>query len=132
MTDDLATQWIALGREYEKTARGCLEARPARLAAGFANARHAAELGGKALLIKSGRPAPRRHEIGAILFKAGVLPSSLDPRQTDRLLRQHTRGEYGVAETPTGDEVRTMMSLARSLLEAAADWPRGTYHGTES
>src|SRR5687768_694285 len=113
---DEATALRDLARDNLASARDNLSHAPPRASVAYSEARHAAELAGKSLLMRKTGAYPWKHEIGAVLYQAGVLPSSANPRQADRLLRSSTRGEYGVFDVPTPEECAEMVALAELLL----------------
>ncbi|MEA3202751.1 MAG: hypothetical protein QOI63_417, partial [Thermoplasmata archaeon] len=99
-----------------------------RLSVAFAEARHASELAAKALLCRAVGDCPRKHEVAPHLYRAGVMPKELVPRQVDRLLRSFTRGEYGTMGIPSAEEVEELVGLATTLVAAAQAWPKGRFH----
>jgi HEPN domain-containing protein len=91
-----------------------------RLAVAFAEARHALELGCKVRLLQLVGEYPRRHDVAGDLFQAGGVPPEVDARRLDRLLRQFTRGEYGVGPNPSMNEVIEMVECAQAMLRAVS------------
>lgn len=89
-----------------------------RLDVAFEEARTAAELYGKALLLQKTGDYPRDHRVGSALHQAGLIPATLDARKLSRLLASYTRGNYGFQEPVAAEEVIEALAMARTLRDA--------------
>lgn len=66
--------------------------------AAFDDARHAAELASKALLLMHHGSYPRKHQVAGELNDAGLIPPSVTAKQVSRVLGAWTLGRYGFAD----------------------------------
>ena len=93
----------------------------------YDEARHAAELAGKALLLRKTGSYPKRgkagHRIGSLLAREGLVPRGLDFLDLNGLLDHHTRGAYGFGRPFGAHEVEIAIETARAMTEAALGWP---------
>ena len=86
--------------------------------AAFDDARHAAELAGKALLLQKLGSYPQKHQIAGELTHAGLLPPELEPRTVSRVLGAFTAGRYGFTDNKGPDEVAEAIAVAQALVAA--------------
>lgn len=105
--------------EFLDSAASDLDADPPRPHAAYADARTAAELAGKVLLLDATGSYPKEHAIGGSLFQAGLIPPHTDPRALDRFLRDHTRARYGFLDQLEPEDAQDAIALARRLLQHA-------------
>lgn len=106
----------AHAEEYLDSALADFEANRYHVA--YENARTAAEIAGKALLLQAQGSYPQKHAIGGDLFQAGLIPKHLDPRRVSRLLKERTRADYGYLEPIPPDEISEAIEIAKSFLQA--------------
>lgn len=109
--------------EFLASARADRQASPPRRNVGFDNARTAAELAGKALLLARTGDYPRKggggHNIGGLLFQNGLVPDGVEPKRLARLLREHTRGDYGFMKPVSEGELDEALRIAEAVLASA-------------
>lgn len=102
--------------QFLESARESLAASPPRLAVALDEARTAAELAGKALLLLQNGSYPKVHAIGGDLYHSGLIPQGVDAKRLSRLLRAHTRGEYGYHLEFSVEEAQEAIQMAHILL----------------
>lgn len=117
---------LDLAVEWRDAAATSLDA--GRHSVAFSEARHAAELAGKVLLLLAEGSFPNKHPIAGRMAVAGVIPRFVDRRELHKLLAAFTKGEYGALERPTTLEVEEAVETATALIEAAKAWPDGAFH----
>lgn len=105
--------------EFLESAIADLTAEPPRTHASLADARTAAEIAGKALLLHATGTYPKQHALGGALFEARLIPPTTDPRELDRFLRDHTRARYGFLDRVPVHEAQEAIDLAHALLDHA-------------
>lgn len=66
--------------------------------AAFDDARQAAELASKGLLLMHHGSYPRKHQVAGELNDAGLIPPSVTAKQVSRVLGAWTLGRYGFAD----------------------------------
>jgi HEPN domain-containing protein len=107
----------ARGQEFLDAARASRDA--GRSAVAYEEARTAAELFAKALLLVRLGSFPHKHPVGGLLQQHGLIPSGVSPRALSRLLSDSTRGAYDVGDRPSDDEVEDAIALASRMRKAA-------------
>ncbi len=111
-------------QEFLESAVSDLDADPPRPHVAYADARTAAELAGKALLLDATGSYPKEHAIGGALYQADLMPPDTDPRALDRFLRDHTRARYGFLDRLGTEDAQDAIELARRLVRHAEDLVR--------
>lgn len=86
--------------------------------AAFDDARHAAELAAKALLLYHSGSYPTKHQVASELHKAGLIPHHIPPKMVSRLLAGFTTGRYGFRQEKGHEEVAEALTVATALLDA--------------
>lgn len=86
----------------------------------FENARLAAELAGKHMLLRQGAP-PKEHDISFALVEAGFWPPGEPAARLSKLLRATARGRYAVDDLPGRKDVDRALVTAQQVVARAAD-----------
>lgn len=116
-----------LASAYLESARANLQRASRFFPVAYDEARHAAELFGKCLLLmKTGR-YPHKHRIGGILAQEGLVPRTVEWYELNALLDHHTLGRYGLHVPVREIEVREAVAVAEALEEAVVTWPAGPF-----
>lgn len=103
--------------EHLKAAQTCLAA--GLLNPAYELARTAAELYGKALILKRLGSYPRDHNVSGELRHRRLLPDDVSPTDLSKLLEDYTRGGYGFEEPVEAREARKAIAIATRLREEA-------------
>ncbi|MFA5862315.1 MAG: HEPN domain-containing protein [Candidatus Thermoplasmatota archaeon] len=113
---DESQKLISLAEDYWESARDNLAKQRYNVA--FEAARHAAELAGKAMLLRKIGDFPKRHDIGGDLHRAKLVPVGVDAATLDEFLADYLRGRYEWDEADP-KEAQRAVALARKMLDAA-------------
>lgn len=133
MTDHDVEAMLAHARSYLRSARRNLELGPEQSAVAFDEARHAAEVAAKALVLHAtGTDLGKVHSIGGSLAHAGLIPLSLDEKRVARLFAEHTRGSYGYYEGIDRPAVEEAIEAAERFIAAAERPARTKFHAARS
>lgn len=116
---DEAKLMLDRAHEFLESAAADAAADPPRPNAAYADARTAAELAGKALLLHATGSYPKEHAIGGLLFREQLIPAELEARELDRFLRDHTRARYGFLDRISPQDAEDAVWLARAFTEHA-------------
>lgn len=123
MNSDQPMRMLRHAEEYLASAFADADADPPRRSVAYDNARTAAELAGKAMLLKTTEDYPKKghsgHNIGGVLQMHGLIPSGLDPKRVAHLLKAHTRADYGFMDPVEQDEMEEALFLAEVLIAEA-------------
>lgn len=113
--DELA-RLLARAREYLDASESSFKA--ARYNVAYEEARTAAELYTKALILRRSGSYPRDHNVAGPAANLKVLPEAVPAKRLSDLLQDYTRGTYGLRNPPNRVEVKDALALARALGDA--------------
>lgn len=107
---------VALAEEW--LGAGIAELEEGRHHVAFEALRNAAELAGKALLLRQTASFPQDHAIAGLLARADLVPSDVDARDLHRLLSRFTVGPYGFEVTVHRKDVIAARRIAERMVKA--------------
>lgn len=128
---------VLLAKAYLESARMNHERGPLQSNVAYDEARHAAEVAGKALYLAKngselvadhGKGRGRGHAIGGQLAQGGLIPEAVSERALSKLLRSRNRGAYGFFDTVEKDQITDAIQIASAMIAAAEGWPDGRFH----
>ncbi len=118
MLRDPAGVLLDRAKEYQRTALAAAVNKD--LNAAFENARTAAELAAKSMLVVAQHGYGKDHNVAPALVKTGLWPAGRDASKLSRFLGAYARGVYGLAEPVEPSEAQEALAWADRLVREAS------------
>ena len=116
-------------RPFLDSARENAAKGPERAVVAFDEARHAAELAAKAILLRAEHVIVEKdHRMGRHLGRYGLMPSTYAIKAWNRFFAEHTKAAYGLYEQLDQQEIAEAISMAQTMLQACEFYPDFAFH----